>query len=117
MKTNIVVDLKWYTVRQNNSGGSFTVDNDVAHFVSVQAASDKEAENKMNDITASSGYDWCECCGERWYVYFDESDGYEVPTYYGKPLSEHKSSWCNDEIRLHYYNGIVESIVVEREQS
>jgi len=63
MKQTVTLDLKWYETHQNNSGGHFYVDAAVAQYVLVQATSAKEAQHKMEEITESSGNDWCECCG------------------------------------------------------
>ena len=59
--------MSFYTFRQNNSGGVFSLP---AINVSVEADSPDEA----NDIAESHGvyfdddYDFdCECCGQRWH--------------------------------------------------
>lgn len=71
---------KFYTFRQNNSGGSY----DGPHYVIVEAIDRDEAEMiAENDVVyfdgCSSGRD-CSCCGDRWSRYSDESD---VPAIYG----------------------------------
>jgi hypothetical protein len=62
----------WYEFRQNNSGGSFAINDDVSVYVLIQAASTLEANCKARDIGiyfdgVSNGQD-CECCGDRWYA-------------------------------------------------
>lgn len=62
---------EWYMFDQNNSGGSFRVNDDVTVYVLIQAASVKEANIKAEDIGiyfdgCSNGWD-CDCCGDRWH--------------------------------------------------
>jgi len=57
--------MKWYTVSQNNSGGYFIQNDDVDQYVSVQASTKEEAEEKLEEITSSYS-EYCNCCGERW---------------------------------------------------
>ena len=70
--------MSFYTFRQNNSGGTFTLP---AINVSVEADSADEA----NDIAESHGVYFddncevdCECCGQRWYR-ATEWDAWEEP--------------------------------------
>lgn len=70
----------WYEFRQNNSGGSFQMDNDLTVHVLIQAASTGEANTKAQDIGiyfdgCSKGYD-CDCCGDRWYEADDALDSF-----------------------------------------
>lgn len=96
--------LKWFTVDQNNSGGYWHENEDVAHYVSVQAYNAEEAKSKLNKIT--SGYmGYCECCGPRWWFCFDDSDGHDVPSYYNQPLNELKTVWSNTHVVLHFADG------------
>lgn len=70
-KNAVLPPLKWFNFRQNNSGGSFYYDENVAKEVYVQAPSsdlaDEIAQTKgiyFNGV--AEGCD-CECCGDRWY--------------------------------------------------
>jgi len=70
----------WYEFRQNNSGGSFAIDNDVTVHVLIQADSTLEANCKARDIGiyfdgVSNGQD-CECCGDRWYEADDAMESF-----------------------------------------
>lgn len=99
--------LKWYGVYQNNSGGYFVIDDTVAHWVFVQAASADEAQDRLDDLTEASGRDWCECCGERWYVGLRTTDGHDEPTLYDEPISQ-TTGWMKDtQVRLHAHDGRV----------
>jgi len=83
----LVVDLlakqapKFYSFDQNNSGGSFDVDEKqgIDCHVFVQAFDAKEANNHACNIGIYfNGVEEdrdCECCGDRWHP-CDESDGY-----------------------------------------
>lgn len=64
----------FYDYHQNNSGGSFDVDDKVCHQVVVEAKSADEANEIAMDLGiyfdgCSEGMD-CNCCGDRW----DEAD-------------------------------------------
>lgn len=104
MKTTIEVDLKWYTMRQNNSGGYFIRNNEVRDTVIVQASSPEDAESRAESIICGNDY-YCECCGERWHTWFSEGDGEEVPSLYGKPIDElDRESFRYDAV-LYYFDG------------
>jgi hypothetical protein len=81
---------KFYEITQNNSGGSFAVNDKLCHRLFIEAKSEKEATRIAEDLGCywdgvDKGID-CECCGDRWYG-VDEVDlnnintkwnGYEV---------------------------------------
>lgn len=81
---------KFYTYRQNNSGGRW----DGPLYVSVEADSEQEAEeiaqeNGVYFDGCRDGRD-CSCCGDRWYRMPEEND---FPGYYEEPLDE----FCSDK--------------------
>ena len=82
----------FYTTSQNNSGGSFDFDKEegVTRFIIVEADNVKEAEAKLESILDSypQGGD-CPCCGDRWWVSFNECDGKEAPSVYGRPVEDY----------------------------
>lgn len=60
----------WFHFRQNNTGGSFTQNNDVDVNVFIEADTPEMANNKALDVGiyfdgVAKGRD-CECCGDRW---------------------------------------------------
>ena len=82
----------FYYITQNNSGGSFYVDQLLCHAMFIEADSVEEAKS----IAENLGCYWngvddnidCPCCGDRWYPSFDEVDfaklfkkGYNVSTW------------------------------------
>lgn len=76
--------MKFFTFYQNNSGGYFLEDEDVDHYVVIQAKNHHEANDKAQDIGiyfdgVKKGID-CDCCGDRWNEVGinDGSDTYRV---------------------------------------
>lgn len=85
----------FYMYDQNNSGGSFIVNDDVAHTVFIEADSPSEADEKAEEIGIyfDDGYEVdCECCGTRWDRAWAE--GTETPTIYGTPIEERNEMWA-----------------------
>lgn len=95
--------MKWFTFRQNNSGGYFEEDDNVCEIVSIQAETANDAVRFAKRIMNNDNY--CECCGERWYFYMDEDDGYDVPSLYGEPLIGSKRAAFRRKAILHYADG------------
>ena len=95
--------LKFYEFGQNNSGGSFSVDEKLCHRLIIQAYSEKEAIGIAEDMGVyfdgcEKGID-CDCCGDRWY----SADLIEIPKRYGPFTMENASSIAKE------YKAIVES--------
>lgn len=93
----------FYTFRQNNSGGKFVENNDLAVNTVIEANSLKEAINKAEEIGiyfdgCDDGID-CPCCGDRWYRPWDD-DGKEVPSIYDTPIDDEHTGYV-----IHYRNG------------
>lgn len=62
---------KFYELSQNNSGGSFVVDDKLCHRLFIEAESEEEAIDRAEDLGCywdgvDEGSD-CPCCGDRWY--------------------------------------------------
>lgn len=110
--------MKYYSYRQNNSGGSFIVDDYVAHNVIVQAESPQQADTIAESKGVyfngcESGLD-CECCGDRWHPTY-EGDATDTPLVYGKePKEAIKDGWFNDECVIYHSDGKVERVTNER---
>lgn len=90
----------YFTYRQNNSGGSFTVDRakGIGHFVIIEASNAFTANLRAEHLGlywdgVSEGTD-CGCCGDRWDPMETEGEwadvGSDTPEIYGGPVSEHK---------------------------
>lgn len=96
---------KFYTFTQNNSGGYYNINDDVAHFLIIEANDAEQAIERMHDITAGHS-EWCECCGERWFGWINESDGHSMPTVYGENVLENKPNGVfSTSTIIHYLNG------------
>lgn len=87
--------MNWYCFDQNNSGGSFVVDDKVCHRLFIEANSTEEAISKAEDLGCywngvASGMD-CPCCGDRWSCYWlnpvnlekYQTEGYRVSVFDG----------------------------------
>ena len=85
--------LKWYLFDQNNSGGSFVVDDKLCHRVFIEAKSFDDAVEKAEELGCywngvEDGRD-CPCCGDRWNKWDDDPvdlekykiEGYTVSLY------------------------------------
>lgn len=104
----------FYTLTQNNSGGEFIENDNVAHYVIIEADDYEEAFQKAETIGVyfngcEKGLD-CECCGDRWSRYAAETD---EPTIYGETIGE----WLQREVDmfgksviLHYADGTKQKI-------
>lgn len=88
-------EMKWYCFDQNNSGGSFDVDDKVCHRLFIEAESFVDAVEKAEELGCywdgvGKGID-CPCCGDRWSKWSDDpvdierynNDGYKVGVYDG----------------------------------
>lgn len=94
----------FYLFSQNNSGGSFDVDEKVCHTVVIEAESADEANSLAKDIGVYfdgcyQGID-CDCCGDRWYEVSDpidleryKNEGYTVSMYERNNKTETEDRW------------------------
>ena len=106
--TMVSVDMKWFYYSQNNSGGSFVVNDSVSVCVFIQAPNARMATSRAEEILDNS--DSCECCGDRWSIYYmDDSDGYDEPTIYNELMVDLFKDAYRRSARLHYFDGKVES--------
>ena len=60
-----MAELKWYTFRQNNSGGRFS---DPAMVIAIEAHNEAAAKFKAPLCGVDESAPYCPCCGERWYL-------------------------------------------------
>lgn len=106
--------MKFYTYNQNNSGGSFTFDEQagITHYVIVQAEDLDFAKFRAEKIGlyfngCSSGRD-CSCCGDRWYQPWSD-DGTDSPEIYGSPVEKTEKPYfgfdVGKQICVHYVDG------------
>lgn len=102
------LETKFYEFSQNNSGGSFDVDENVCHRVIIEAIDAKHAQNIFEPMIENQSGS-CPCCGDRWYR-ADESDGSEVPSIYGEPLEKMEKSFYRENCFVHYLDGTFKKI-------
>lgn len=116
MKKTIEVDVRWWTFRQNNSGGYCIVNDQVAEYVFVEAVDADDAIRRA-EVIFSDYSEYCECCGERWDYWVDEGDGYDNPSIYGEPYKDCKFEHLFEKqqgYRFHYMDGTVKAETVYR---
>ena len=88
---------KFYEFNQNNSGGSFDVDENVCHRVIIEATDANHALAIFEPMIENQSGS-CPCCGDRWYTYdpdeinLDEwkEKGYSVGVYSHYPDVEQR---------------------------
>jgi hypothetical protein len=104
------IETKFYKFGQNNSGGSFDIDDDrgIGVVVWIEAANRHDAENRAESIGiyfngVADGMD-CACCGDRWSEPWDD-DAEEKP----KINTEYDFGW-HDTVYVHHYDGSIERI-------
>lgn len=91
--------MKWYSFRQNNSGGSWQ---EPAIQVFIQAPSARVANALALDHGiyfngVDSGSD-CSCCGDRWSTADESYDAMDEPLVYGETIAE----WLKDSMYSHW---------------
>lgn len=57
--------MYYFVFDQNNSGGYWIENDDVASTVIIESDSKEDAVDKMEEITDAYS-EYCPCCGERW---------------------------------------------------
>lgn len=110
------IETKFYNFCQNNSGGHFAVDENVAHNVWIEAASMREAIAKAEELGiyfngCASGQD-CNCCGDRWHEPWTDAGKTEEEM--RADIQSNKDgkydSWTDPEAYIHFYDGSKEAI-------
>jgi hypothetical protein len=82
------LETKFYEFNQNNSGGSFDVDENVCHRVIIEAIDTNHARSIFEPMIENQSSS-CPCCGDRWSDYEpdemvfpkDKEKGYHVGIY------------------------------------
>ena len=109
---------KFYTFRQNNSGGRFIVDiaSGISEYVIIEAKDADDANRRAENIGLYfNGCDDdrdCPCCGDRWYPTY-EDEGENEPLIYGEPIKEYNPFW-DSHVSVHYLDKPFE--VIERKR-
>lgn len=99
----------FYTYIQNNSGGSFEINDELKHFVIIEADNGKEADSIAEKVGiyfdgVENGID-CSCCGDRWDRASYE-EGTNTPKIYGGEIQDVLNySQPFKEAIIYYKNG------------
>lgn len=104
------INTKFFTFSQNNSGGYFIINDDVASYLIIEAQTADEAVNKMNDITADYS-EYCSCCGKRWSDWMYDDDGTDEPMVYDTKVKEKSPGRIfGGSTIIYYYDGTKEKL-------
>ena len=104
------VPTKFFTVYQNNSGGSVdhVPSHGIGYYLCVEAVDANHARARIARII--DGYPGrgpdCPCCGDRWSLWIDDDDGTAQPEQYGSPL---RGGW-GIPAYVHYLDGRIEAV-------
>jgi len=111
------INTKFFTFVQNNSGGYFYENAEVAHYLIIEAQNVDEAISKMETITENWS-NYCSCCGERWSCWMDERDGKEEPMVYDRKAKEPSTNYYDKgTVIIYYYDGTKEKLRYPTEES
>ena len=106
---------KFYHYDQNNSGGYFVRDkeNGITTDVIIEASDNEESWAILREIGArvDGFWDYCSCCGERWYDY--PGQGKDEPSIYGEPINIQTKGLFREECYVHYKDGTIKHHVFQ----
>jgi len=113
--------MSFYEFNQNNSGGSFQVNDKVCHRLFIEADTPDEATEIAEGLGVyfngcDDGMD-CPCCGDRWYPLYRD-DAVKFPLEYGKDqifenIQDYAQyladeyGWTSPDGRIYYKDGQV----------
>lgn len=103
--------MPFWDYRQNNSGGSFDVDEKSG--IDVTVIIEADTVDQANERAEGIGLYWdgvennrdCDCCGDRWSRV--DGPGDPVPSMYGTPISSVKETHYRNPSKtfIHFSNG------------
>ncbi len=97
------LQTKFYEFNQNNSGGSFDVDENVCHRVIIEAVDANHALSIFEPMIENQSGS-CPCCGDRWSTYDPDEIDVEKWKENGYPAGVY-SHYKNPEDRWHKLYG------------
>lgn len=122
---------KFFEFSQNNSGGSFDVNDKVCHRMFIEADSCDEANDKAEDLGCywngcEDGMD-CSCCGDRWDKAWRDDDYTDFPLKYSKEtifqtVEEYSQyladnyCWTSPDVRIFYKDGTVKEFFGKKQR-
>lgn len=108
------VNTKFYTFSQNNSGGYFVTDAGfgVGEDVIIEATSAADAIDRLGRIgeNVAGFWEFCDCCGDRWSTWLDDSDGKDEPMIYSEPAANHQTFEKDGKKYVHYIDNSFKEI-------
>ena len=114
---------KFYTYDQNNSGGFFVIDDQigVSEYVIIEADDTQSANDRLHEIgkRVDGFWDFCECCGERWSLFWDdeEDEGKPEPMIFGKPIASIEQGLFRHRAFVHYLDGTIKEFVFKEKEN
>jgi hypothetical protein len=110
--------MAYFAFHQNNSGGSFVRDDNVAEVVIIEAKNADEANLRAEEVGIyfdGCDKDWdCPCCGDRWYRQWGD-EGSEVPSVYGQTdlhaYVNGEDNWFDKCVYVYHANGNKDVVV------
>ncbi len=115
----------FYEFTQNNSGGSFDVDDKLCHRLFIEELSEGAAIAKAKDMGVyfdgcDSGID-CDCCGDRWYepsqVVFPKKWSSKISFASIGEYAQHLADnygWTSPDVRVFCLDGTVDEFFSAR---
>lgn len=96
-----IINTKFWTFNQNNSGGYFIKTDKIDCHVIIEAINEDDALERATNIGLYfDGWGDCECCGHRWSYPYD--DGTEFPEKYGNKL---EACEVKTDTIIHWFDG------------
>jgi len=96
------IESKFYTETQNNSGGYYLINDEVAEHIIIEAFTPDQANSILKDIVADHS-EFCKCCGSRWNIYFNDFDGKPEPMIYDSLIKDIKK----ESVIIYYLDGTI----------
>jgi len=119
--------MKFFEFSQNNSGGSFEVNDKLCYRLFIEADSRKDAIYMAEEMGVyfngvDDGID-CPCCGNRWYTpddikfplkYSEKKEFHNIEEY-AQHLADHYG-WTSPDARIFYKDGTVKEIFINKKK-
>ena len=103
---------RYYLLNQNNSGGYFITDDNlgIGENIIIEARNYQDVLNKIQKFNSKykGFFEYCSCCGERWY--YDEDYFEEAPFEIDLGIYYYES----DTIYVHYLDGTINEMKAKR---
>lgn len=102
--------MVFWTYNQNNSGGEYIKNEDIAEFVIIEADDYREANTRAKMIGLNPDAAYCKCCGKRWSPMNSHDTPNGVPKIYDRKVEDYVSWKPDSHAIIHYKDGRKEKI-------